>query len=61
MRKEHDIVYLKTNCGVLKKGTKGVIVSCYPNDTYEVEFFDKENNTLCVKSFYKNFLSKEEV
>ena len=44
--KELDVVFLKTDLGGVKKGTKGVIVYVYDNDIYEAEFFDNEGNTI---------------
>lgn len=52
--KEHDLVVSNVDLAnpvsnPIDKGTKGTIIHVYPNDYYEVEFFDSDNNTIdCV-------------
>jgi hypothetical protein len=47
--KEFDVVKAKVSLSKnVKRGTKGAIVMVYDSTHYEVEFMDKEGNTLDV-------------
>ncbi len=46
--KELDIVKLTKEFNGLKAGTEGTIVLEYDGNYFEVEFFDKNNNTIGV-------------
>lgn len=46
--KELDVVRLKENYEEISKGTKGTIVLLYDNKNCEVEFFDKDGDTIDV-------------
>ncbi|GBF44496.1 hypothetical protein LPTSP2_37990 [Leptospira ellinghausenii] len=47
--------------GILAVGTRGVIVHLYPNpNTVVVEFFDKDNETICVEDISVRFLELDE-
>jgi len=62
MFSEYDVVELTEDIdadvtqwdlgGVVKAGTQGTIVLVYPGspDSYEVEFFDNNNQTIAVKT-----------
>lgn len=46
--KEFDVVKLKCDFQGITAGTEGAIVLEYDGTAFEVEFFDKEGNTVCV-------------
>ncbi len=46
--KESDIVRLKRDFQGLKVGTEGTIVLEYDGSAFEVEFFDKNGDTIAV-------------
>ncbi len=48
MMKELDVVGLKEDYKEISKGTKGTIVLIYDDKNCEVEFFDKDGDTIDV-------------
>lgn len=46
--KDLDVVRLKENYKGISKGTKGTIVLLYDDKNCEVEFFDKDGDTIDV-------------
>lgn len=46
--KELDVVIVKEDYKVISKGIKGTIVLLYDDKNCEVEFFDKDDNTIDV-------------
>lgn len=61
MIKENDVVIAKRNLSnAIMKGCKGVVVMKYlkPRLGYEVEFVDKNNETLDVMTVYPDDIEK---
>ena len=57
--KEYDIVYLLEPIDNFKSGDQGTVVHEYPGeDVVEVEFTDKQGNTLGLATIHKDNLSK---
>lgn len=57
--KEHDVVYLLGPVDNFKAGDRGTVVHEYPgDDVVEVEFTDKQGNTLGLATVHKDNLSK---
>ena len=55
---EYDLVILNKDFEDLKKGTKGTIVLKYNDENYEVEFFDKNMDTIDVYTINISYLDK---
>ena len=55
---ELDLVKLNKDYKNLKKGTLGTIVLKYNEQNYEVEFFDKDKNTIGVYTINISYLDK---
>ena len=53
---ELDIVKLTCNFNGIQSGTVGTIVLKYDDENYEVEFFDKNGDTIDVLTISKDFL-----
>ena len=55
---ECDLVILNKDYENLKKGTKGTIVLKYNDENYEVEFFDKNMDTIDVYTINISYLDR---
>ena len=55
---EYDLVILNKDYENLKKGTKGTIVLKYNDENYEVEFFDKNMDTIDVYTINISYLDR---
>ena len=55
---EYDLVILNKDFEDLKKGTKGTIVLKYNDENYEVEFFDKNMDTIDVYTINISYLDR---
>lgn len=55
---ELDSVRLVKDFENIKKGTEGAIVNKYNNKDFEVEFFDKNGDTIDVVTISAEFLEK---
>ena len=53
---ELDVVKLRCNFNGIQSGTVGTIVLKYDDENYEVEFFDKNGDTIDVLTISKDFL-----
>ena len=53
---ELDVVKLTCNFNGIQSGTVGTIVLKYDDENYEVEFFDKNGDTIDVLTISKDFL-----